>query len=394
MHPKNIQLNINPLPPLSLYVHFPWCIKKCPYCDFNSYEIKNNFLEEEYLSALCIDINLSLPLILGRKIISIFIGGGTPSLLSIAGLNRLLTHIYNVLPIQPNTEISIEANPETFEVTKFKAFYTSGINRLSIGVQSLNNTHLLALGRTYNSKQAQYAIEIAHTYFHNFNIDMMYGLPSQTIDDANHDLSIVLQYMPTHLSLYHLTLEPNTLFAKYPPSTLPTQDTSAIMQEMLTQQTINAGYMHYEVSAYAKRGYKACHNLNYWKFGDYLGIGAGSHSKLSFQSKIVRQVRYKNPVNYIKHSHLGNTIYSQTTLDSQTLSFEFMLNALRLRSGFSANLFIKRTGLCINTISHILCKAQEKKLLHKNKKIIRPTKLGYRFLNDLQEMFLTEKDKT
>jgi putative oxygen-independent coproporphyrinogen III oxidase len=380
-------LQLNALPPLSLYVHFPWCVRKCPYCDFNSHEAKDGFPEEEYLAALRSDLEGALPLIWGRKIYTIFIGGGTPSLMSAGGLDRLLSDIRTLLPLDGAVEITMEANPGTFEADKFKSYRASGVNRLSIGIQSFNARHLQALGRIHDGNEARKAVEIAHANFDNFNLDLMYALPSQTLEEARQDVATAIGFAPPHLSLYHLTLEPNTYFAKYPP-VVPDDDSSAEMQDMIQQQTGEAGYQHYEVSAYAQAGRQARHNLNYWQFGDYLGIGAGAHSKISFPHRIVRQMRYKQPKAYLEHAATGRPIQDEFELGRGDLGFEFMLNALRLNNGVEVNLFAERTGLTLNAIEKALNAAEAKGLLYRDHKIIRPTELGQRFLNDLQQIFL------
>ena len=380
-------LHLNALPPLSLYVHFPWCVRKCPYCDFNSHEVKNGFPEDEYLSALRTDLESALPLIWGRKIYTIFIGGGTPSLMSAGGLDRLMSDIRTLLPLDAAAEITMEANPGTFEAEKFKSYRASGINRLSIGIQSFNARHLEVLGRIHDDGEARRAVEIAHTNFDNFNLDLMYALPSQTVDEARLDVATAIGFAPPHLSLYHLTVEPNTYFAKYPP-VVPDDDTSAEMQDMIQQLTSEAGYQHYEVSAYAKPWRHARHNLNYWEFGDYLGIGAGAHSKLSFPHRIIRQMRYKQPKAYLEQVKLGSPIQEEFEIGRDDLGFEFMLNALRLNGGFEPNLFAERTGLTLTAIEKQLNAAEAKGLLYRDHKVIRPTELGQRFLNDLQQMFL------
>ena len=380
-------LHLKALPPLSLYVHFPWCVRKCPYCDFNSHEAKDGFPEEEYLGALRSDLENALPLIWGRKIYTVFIGGGTPSLLSAAGIDRLLSDIRTLLPLDGAAEITMEANPGTFEADKFRSYRASGINRLSIGIQSFNARHLQALGRIHDDGEARRAVEIAQANFDNFNLDLMYVLPSQTVDEARRDVATAIGFAPPHLSLYHLTLEPNTYFAKYPPQ-VPDDDTSAEMQDMVEALTTDAGYQHYEVSAYAKPTRQARHNLNYWEFGDYLGIGAGAHSKISFPHRIVRQMRYKQPKAYLEQVRLGVPIQEEFEIERGDLGFEFMLNVLRLTGGFDPNLFAERTGVPLNAIEKPLNAAEAKGLLYRDHKLIRPTELGRRFLNDLQQMFL------
>jgi len=380
-------LHLTALPPLSLYIHFPWCVRKCPYCDFNSHEVKNGFPEEEYLAALRADLESALPSIWGRKVYTVFIGGGTPSLMSAAGLDRLMSDVRTLLPLDGAAEITMEANPGTFEAEKFKSYRASGINRLSIGIQSFNARHLEALGRIHDENEARRSVEIAQANFDNFNLDLMYALPQQTLEEARNDVATAIAFAPPHLSLYHLTLEPNTYFAKYPPA-VPDDDTSAEMQDMIQQLTSDAGYQHYEVSAFAQPHRQARHNLNYWEFGDYLGIGAGAHSKISFPHRIVRQMRYKQPKAYMEQMKLGRQIQEEFEIERGELGFEFMLNALRLTGGFEPNRFAERTGLTLNAIEKQLNAAEAKGLLYRDHRLIRPTELGRRFLNDLQQMFL------
>jgi oxygen-independent coproporphyrinogen-3 oxidase len=382
-------LNLAALPPLSLYIHWPWCVRKCPYCDFNSHESKGPVPEQEYLDALRADLEQSLPLIWGRKIHTVFIGGGTPSLMSAASLDRLLSDVRTLLPLEIDAEITMEANPGTFEAEKFKAYRASGVNRLSIGIQSFNGRHLQALGRIHDENEARRAVEIAQASFDNFNLDLMFALPGQTLEEARQDIDTALAFAPPHLSLYHLTMEPNTVFAKYPPQ-LPSDDESADIQDMILETMAGAGYEHYEVSAYAKPGRRARHNLNYWQFGDYLGIGAGAHSKLSFPHRVLRQVRYKQPASFIEAARQGNAVSEEHEIGRADMGFEFMLNLLRLTEGFDPNLFGERTGLSINAIDKALNAAEAKGLLYRDFRLIKPTELGQRFLNDLQEMFLAE----
>jgi len=380
-------LNLTALPPLSLYIHWPWCVRKCPYCDFNSHESNGPIPEQAYLDALRADLESSLPLIWGRKIHTVFIGGGTPSLISAAGLERLMSDLRTLLPLDLDAEITMEANPGTFEADKFRQFRESGINRLSIGIQSFNGAHLQALGRIHDAREAMKAVEIAHANFDNFNLDLMYALPGQTLAQAQQDIDTALSFAPPHLSLYHLTMEPNTVFAKYPPQ-LPDDDESADIQDMIFERMAGAGYQHYEVSAYAKPGQRARHNLNYWNFGDYLGIGAGAHSKLSFPHRVLRQARYKQPQSFMDAAMQGNAVSEEHEIARADMGFEFMLNLLRLTEGFDPNLFFERTGMTINAIDKPLDEAEAKGLIYRDFKLIKPTELGQRFLNDLQEMFL------
>ena len=382
-------LNLAALPPLSLYVHYPWCVRKCPYCDFNSHEANGEIPEREYLDALRADLEQSLPLIWGRKIISIFIGGGTPSLLSEQGLERLLSDIRTLLPLDAAAEVTMEANPGTVEVTRFKSYVASGVNRFSLGIQSFNSEHLKALGRIHDADEARRAVDAALTCTDNVNLDLMYALPSQSVEQALQDLESALDFKPAHLSLYHLTMEPNTVFAKYPPA-LPDDDTSATMQQQIQQRMTAAGFEHYEVSAFAKPGRRARHNLNYWEFGDYLGIGAGAHSKLSFPHRIIRQARFKQPASYLQHASAGTVIQDEHEIERESLGFEFMLNALRLTEGVPTRLFIERTGQSTQSIEPALQRAEAKGLIQADHQRIQPTELGQRFLNDLQQMFLPD----
>jgi putative oxygen-independent coproporphyrinogen III oxidase len=380
------------LPPLSLYIHYPWCVRKCPYCDFNSHEARQQEHEARYLDALRADLEASLPLIWGRRIHTLFIGGGTPSLLSVAGLDRLLADVRARLPVDADAEITLEANPGTVEADKFSGFRASGVNRLSIGIQSFNDQHLQALGRIHNSDAARRAIEVACRYFDNFNLDLMYALPSQTVQECESDLETALSFDPTHLSVYHLTLEPNTVFAKYPPA-LPDDEVSSDMQQAIDTRLQQAGFQHYEVSAYARPKREARHNLNYWQFGDYLGIGAGAHSKISFPERIIRQARVRQPESYMMQALAGRAVQEERELSSQDLGFEFMLNALRLRQGIPATLFSERTGLASRVISQGLTRAEEKGLIVADPVWIKPSALGQRFLNDLQMLFLHDAHK-
>lgn len=382
------KIRLAALPPLALYVHFPWCVRKCPYCDFNSHEAQSGaFPETAYLDALRADLEQALPLVWGRKIHTVFIGGGTPSLLSAAGLDRLLSDVRALLPLNADAEITLEANPGTFEAAKFAQFRASGVNRLSIGIQSFNDAHLKALGRIHDSASARAAVDIAAQTFDNFNLDLMYALPRQTLAECQADIETALAYAPPHLSLYHLTLEPNTLFAKFPPP-LPDDDSSADMQDWLLARTAEAGYGRYEVSAYARDGHRSRHNLNYWQFGDYLGIGAGAHSKLSFPNRILRQMRYKHPATYIERALAGNAVQEEREVGPDDLPFEFMLNTLRLVDGFAVPEFAERTGMQLGTIEPMLNAAEQRGLITRDHTRIAPTARGLNFLNDLQELFL------
>jgi oxygen-independent coproporphyrinogen-3 oxidase len=381
-------LSLQALPPLSLYVHFPWCVRKCPYCDFNSHEPDAvGIPESAYLDALAADVEASLPLIWGRPVVSVFIGGGTPSLMSAAGVERLLSDVRARLPLEAGCEITMEANPGTFEAERFEAYRAAGVNRLSIGVQSFAPAKLEALGRIHDRAQAEAAAELARRVFDNFNLDLMFGLPSQSLEEAQADVEAALRFAPPHLSLYQLTLEPNTVFAKYPP-VVPDDDTVAGMQEWIEARTAQSGYRRYEVSAYAQPGRECRHNLNYWRFGDYLGVGAGAHSKISFPHRIVRQVRFRQPASYLERAARGEFLSEHSEVGRSDLPFEFMLNALRLSDGVPAGLFAERTGLPASAIEAPLQRAEQRGLIERDHSRIQPTELGRRFLTDLQTLFL------
>ncbi len=381
-------VRLTELPPLSLYIHVPWCIQKCPYCDFNSHALASNALPESaYIAALIADLESALPDIWGRPIHTIFFGGGTPSLLSPCAIDQLMSALRARLPINPFAEITLEANPGTVDAQHFKGFQAAGVNRLSLGIQSFNDEHLKALGRIHTAQQAHAAIESAMQTFERVNLDLMYALPQQTLTHMQADLDQALSYAPSHLSCYHLTLEPNTAFANNSPI-LPDEDSAADMQILLEQRLEQAGYAHYETSAFAKPGQMSRHNLNYWTFGDYLGIGAGAHSKISFPDKIVRSMRYKHPNAYLQNAAKGQFIQDSHLVETQARPFEFMMNALRLTQGVPSTLFAQRTGLPLNTLTPQLKEAQQKGLLSLKEGQLAPTKLGARFLNDLLTLFL------
>ena len=386
MRPGTLQLGA--LPPLSLYVHLPWCLKKCPYCDFNSHELRAADLPEQtYLNALMADLEAALPLIWGRVVHSIFIGGGTPSLFSPAAIDQLLASIRARLRLAANCEITLEANPGTFEKDRFKAFRAAGVTRLSVGVQSFNDDFLQALGRVHDRSQALAAVEEAAQAFDTFNLDLMYALPGQTLEDLRQDVATALSLAPPHLSIYHLTIEPNTFFAKYPPAAVD-DDTAADMLDLITDMTGQVGLRRYEVSAYARTGHACAHNMNYWKFGDYLGIGAGAHSKLSFAHRVVRQVRLRDPARYMAQALAGSAITQDNEVSRAELPFEFMLNALRLADGFELAWFAERTGLGLNAINTALDQAERQGLMTRDWVHAQPTARGFDFLNDLQALFL------
>ncbi|MGZ8268894.1 MAG: radical SAM family heme chaperone HemW [Burkholderiales bacterium] len=375
------------LPPLSLYIHVPWCVRKCPYCDFNSHEVRGELPEAAYVDALVADLDQALPLIWGRRVYTVFFGGGTPSLFTAEAIERLLSAVRARVPLASGAEITLEANPGTFEAGEFEGYRAAGVNRLSIGIQSFSPQHLTALGRIHDEAQARAAVRIAREQFDNFNLDIMYALPGQTLEEARSDLQAALEYEPPHLSVYHLTIEPNTYFHRHPPR-VPDDDSAAAMQALIEELTGLAGYEHYETSAYAKAGFRARHNLNYWTFGDYLGIGAGAHSKLTFPDRIVRQARYRQPREYMSRACSGSAVQADQLVPSRDIAFEFMMNTLRLSEGFPVSLFPERTGLPLTVVLPALNEAERKGLIARDHERVMPTALGRRFLNDLLQIFL------
>jgi putative oxygen-independent coproporphyrinogen III oxidase len=384
---KSQPLNFRALPPLSLYIHIPWCVRKCPYCDFNSHESRNVLPEQEYVAALIRDLEMALPLVWGRKVYTVFFGGGTPSLLSGESVAEILRNVRMLLPLDLGAEITLEANPGTVEAGRFASYREAGVNRLSMGIQSFSDTHLQALGRIHTADEAKRAIAIAQSHFDNLNLDLMYALPKQSVDEAMRDVRTALSFEPQHLSCYHLTLEPNTLFHHNPPA-LPDDDASSDMQQRIEEVLGAAGYQHYETSAFALPKHRARHNLNYWQFGDYLGIGAGAHSKLSFPGRIIRQARYKQPQAYMQQVGKGQPVQTAQEVSRDELGFEFMMNALRLNEGFDSALFEQRTSLPLLAVQRELAEAEKRGLLSRDHLRIAPTRLGQRFLNDLLEIFL------
>ncbi len=413
-----LQEGLKASPPLSLYIHLPWCIRKCPYCDFNSHERNaaavSDFspTESRYLDALEIDCDLSAPLVWGRTVESIFIGGGTPSLFSAASIDRLLGILRSRFQLRPQCEITLEANPGTFEAERYEGFAKAGVNRLSIGVQSFSDEALKRLGRVHSAKQALDAIHVARRCFESFNIDLMYGLPQQTLAELSLEMQLVLEQDPPHLSYYQLTLEPNTLFAKFPPP-LPEEDPLSDMQDQIERLTQAHGFEHYEVSAYAKPGKRCQHNMNYWQFGDYLGLGAGAHGKLSFHDRILRQQKYRKPEDYMGRLLGPNALASiakptapnslsklqpslshpavelERVLQAKDLCFEYFLNTLRLRQGVPTSMFSERTGLSVVRLQSALAEATKRGLMSDDPMRHEPTALGFQFLNDLQMLFLS-----
>jgi oxygen-independent coproporphyrinogen-3 oxidase len=388
-------VTLSALPPLALYIHFPWCEKKCPYCDFNSHQIKdakgstNGFDEPRYIKALIADLETELPNIWGRQVHSIFIGGGTPSLLSPEGMDQLLSAVRARINLEPDAEITMEANPGSVEAEKFAAFAKCGINRVSLGIQSFQDEQLKALGRIHNGAEAKRAVQIALDHFKSVNIDLMYGLPNQNLESAKTDIETALSFNTPHLSLYNLTLEPNTYFANFPPK-LPNEEVIDAMFDQNVDLLSKAGYRRYEISAYAKKDQECKHNLNYWRFGDYIGIGAGAHGKISYPNKITRQVRERHPETYMQlMESKGNALIESREIEAKDLPFEFMLNTLRLSDGVDTNTYSERTGLPLSTISKGLNEACKKGLLDENPSKLKATDQGLRYLNNLQEIFLS-----
>ncbi len=413
-------LNFTTLPPLSLYIHYPWCVQKCPYCDFNSHALKKASLQSEYvdekqrdslyIKALIQDLESELPTVWGRTIQSIFIGGGTPSLITPEALQSLLSQIRARIPVSPLAEVTMEANPGAVDQYKFAEFHSAGINRLSIGVQTFNDQLLTKIGRIHNAQQARQAIECAQNVgFDNINLDLMYALPEQSIKSALSDVQEAIHFNPTHISHYQLTIEANTTFAQQPPK-LPDDDHSYAMQLQAQALLARAGFEHYEISAYARSGKQCQHNLNYWQFGDYLGIGAGAHGKISNAAKqnISRRWKNKHPQHYIDAQqsnqkaktaaksnliiHNSSMLGGQHYLSEADIGFEFMLNSTRLVAGFEQQLFAAHTGLSIKQIEAGLQKALQLGLIERSgkqaKDFIRPTTRGLQYLNELQELFL------
>lgn len=383
--------NFTTLPPLSLYIHVPWCVRKCPYCDFNSHEQKHDLNEDAYIDALVRDLEQDIPLVWGRTVQTIFIGGGTPSLLSAEAYDKLFSHIRALLPLSPNAEITLEANPGTVEAERFKGYRQAGINRLSIGIQSFDEDCLHALGRIHDSTQAMHAAELAHQAgFDNFNLDLMFGLPGQTAAKARHDVETAISLRPAHISYYQLTIEPNTLFHHQPPQ-LPDDDPIYDWQLENQQRLADAGYLQYEISAYAQAGKQCRHNVNYWQFGDYLGIGAGAHGKLTSAASqtITRTVKQKQPQAYLQHAGKPSLLLDSAQVDEKEVGFEFMLNALRLNAGVPTHLFQQHSGIPLAKINAALTEAEQLGLIEYDIQQIKPTEKGHRYLNSLIELFLS-----
>jgi len=376
--------------PLALYVHIPWCARKCPYCDFNSHEARGPVPESAYVDALLADLEQDLPRVWGRRIESVFIGGGTPSLFSAEALDRLLAGLRARLPLRPDTEITLEANPGAVEQGKFAEFREIGINRLSIGVQSFNDEQLQRLGRIHDRRVAFAAAEAAHVAgLDNFNLDLMFGLPEQTVEQALADIANAVALQPAHLSYYQLTIEPNTRFYQSPP-TLPDDETISLMQERTQAELARQGYRQYEVSAYARETRRCRHNLNYWEFGDYLGIGAGAHGKLTDPAagRIHRLWKLKQPRDYLAAAGTPASIGGDAPIRVADLPVEFLMNALRLVEGVPAALFEERTGLPLTVLEPGLGRARERGLMEADSERLQPTEFGLRFLNDLLQEFM------
>jgi len=382
-------------PPLSLYIHLPWCVKKCPYCDFNSHGLKDDLPEKRYIDALLTDLETELPLVWGRQVVSLFLGGGTPSLFSAEAIDQLLAGVRARLPLRGDAEITLEANPGTVEQARFAAYRKSGINRLSIGIQSFNNAHLTSLGRIHDSEQAKQAITTAkEAGFDRINLDLMYGLPNQSITQALNDLNTAIDFAPEHISHYQLTIEPDTAFAKQPPM-LPSDDARWDMQQQCQQRLSNVGYKQYEVSAYARNKKHSRHNMNYWTFGDYLGIGAGAHGKITIgpEQRIERRCKLRNPLRYMDAAKTQQFIDEHHDIDPDNAAFEFMLNSMRLVEGIKTETFAQHTGLDIEIIQDKIKLAQERGLLENNTEYWRTTEHGRHFLNDLTALFLPESSQ-
>ena len=392
LRPGTLQLSQSP--PLSLYVHLPWCLAKCPYCDFNSHAVSTaagGLPEARYLEALFADLEAALPQVWGRPVVTVFIGGGTPSLFSPESIARLLSGLRARLPFEAGCEITLEANPGSFERERFTAFRAAGVTRLSIGVQSFDDAMLRRLGRVHDSAQARAAIVEARTAFDTFNIDLMYALPGQGLAQLRADLDQALAFEPPHLSIYHLSIEPNTQFALAPPKQLPDEDLASDMLDLITERTLASGLQRYEVSAFAQPGHRCAHNLNYWQFGDYLGIGAGAHGKLSYPHRVVRQVRWREPNTYMERSLAGAAMSNDDEVAREELPFEYMLNALRLREGFALADFQARTGLAASAIAAALDQAESRGLIARDLARVWPTERGFDFLSDLQALFLPRR---
>ena len=382
-------LHFRALPPLSLYIHVPWCARKCPYCDFNSHEARGALPGARYVAALIADLEQALPEVWGRRVYTVFFGGGTPSLFSAQAIDSILAAVRSRLALAADAEITLEANPGIVEAERFRDFRAVGVNRFSLGIQSFNDRHLKALGRIHGADEGRRAIEIAMRNFDNVNLDIMYALPGQSIAEACADAEQALVFRPPHLSAYHLTIEPNTYFHRFPPR-LPDDDTSARMGDAIEGALARTGYRHYEISAFAQPGRQSRHNVNYWTFGDYLGIGAGAHSKLSHPGRIERAIRIKRPERYMEGAERGAAVQERHDVRATAIGFEFMMNALRLTEGFAVRLFEERAGVPLAAVRQELEAAERRGLIEHDAMRVRPTALGRRFLNDVLQLFLAE----
>ncbi len=386
-----LQKGINftqPLPPLSIYIHVPWCVRKCPYCDFNSHALQGEIPEEAYLTALEQDLISVLPSVWGRAIHTVFIGGGTPSLLSARAVDKMMTMLRNLFNLAPGTEVTMEANPGTVEASRFADYAASGITRVSLGIQSFDDESLKRLGRIHDNRQARAAIDIAQKSFKRVNLDLMYALPYQTLEACRQEIETALSFGTEHLSLYNLTMEPNTVFAKYPPEGLPDDDLAGDLQDLLIEMSGAAGFEQYEVSAYARNQAYCQHNLNYWEFGDYIGVGPGAHGKISAHNQIHRTARVKNPESWMQKVMTGEQLVESRYLQVDELPFEFMLNALRLKQGVPTHYFADRCGTNLSLMTAMMNEAVQKGLLDSDPSRLKASELGWRYLNDLQEIFL------
>ena len=379
--------------PIALYVHWPWCVRKCPYCDFNSHAIGSGTDEAGYIRALLKDVDAAVALAGRRPVSSVFFGGGTPSLMSVAGFETLMNGLRERLPFAENAEITLEANPGTHEAARFAGYVANGVNRFSIGVQSFNDERLKALGRIHDRRQALQAVETALKLVDDINLDVMYALPGQLMDGAEEDARTAVASGATHLSFYELTIEEGTAFAKKTPAGLPDIDAAADMGDLVHARLSEAGFEHYEISGYAKAGRRCRHNLTYWTFGDYLGIGAGAHGKVTVDGGILRTVRRASPFLYMDDVEQERVSGQLHDVDAQSLPFEFMLNALRLFEGVPAARWQQTTGLSLSVIEPVLAELRKEGLLVQDADRIAATDLGRRFLSDVQERFLPEEDR-
>ena len=381
------------LPPLSLYIHIPWCLRKCPYCDFNSHEINTgtdfSVLESAYVDALTQDLDNTLPQVWGRRVSSIFIGGGTPSVLSAQSMDAILSAVRARLPQVSEIEVTMEANPGTLDTDKLRDFRAAGVTRLSLGVQSFDDGLLDSIGRIHTGKQARVALDTAYQLFDKVNLDLMFALPEQTMAQLRADVATALSFAPTHMSYYHMTIEPNTLFHRHPPR-VPDDELALDMQDYIQSELARAGLRHYEVSAYAQPQHECQHNTNYWQFGDYIGIGAGAHGKISQHDRIVRTARFKHPQRYLDAVAQGNAVETEQMLTRAELPFEYMLNALRLRDGTTLAQMQMASGLSVVDLEPALSQAQVKGLMVKEAERLCVTDLGWRFLSDVQTLFLND----